>query len=1104
MDLEAWLRGLGLEQYARAFADNDIDAQTLRDLNGDDLKDIGVASVGHRKRLLAAIAELSEEGPGRAPPTPATASGERRQVTILFADLAGFTELSSALDAEELHGLVSRFFAAADRVVAHYGGTVDKHMGDAVMALFGAPVAHGDDPLRAVRAAFDIHGAMAGLSAELGRALMVHVGIASGEVVAGGLGSEQRREYTVLGDSVNLAARLDDLAEPGQTLIAEAVYRAVSAAVDCAALGEVPVKGLERPVRVWRARGLAAETGPARRGPLVGRKSELRQFAGVLEACRETGTGQAVLLRGEAGIGKTRLVEEFAVLARAQGFSEHKGLVLDFGVGKGQDAIRALVRSLLGLAAGGDKAARAQAVDGALAAGWFEADRRVFLNDLLDLPQPLELRGLYDAMDNAARNTGKQEVVASLVQGASGREPVLLMVEDVHWAEPLTLAHLARMTAAVRDCPAVLVLTTRIEGDPLDGAWRSTTGGSPLLTIDLGPLREAEALELASGLIEVSSQVARDCIARAEGNPLFLEQLLHNAEEGADEAVPASIQSLVLARMDRLPSRDKAALQAASTIGQRFDIELLKHLIEDLGYDCTGLIAHYLVRPEGAGYLFAHALIREGAYSSLLKARRRELHARAAQWFAEEDPVLHAEHLDRAEDPAAPRAYLEAAHAQAERYHYERALQLIERGLAIATEATDQFALTCRKGEMLHDLGSIPESIEACRSALDLATDDIERCRAWFGLAAGMRIIDQHDEAFAALDHAEGLAQSHGLTGELARIHHLRGNLCFLLGRMDECLAAHEQSLEFARQSGAPEAEAQALGGMGDAVYVLGRMVTAHKYFRRCVEVCREHGFGRIEMAYFPMVAHTRLFIEGPAPTIPDSLAAVEGAARVGHHRAELIAQLSVFFSLAELDRGPEANEHMKRGQTLVRHLGAWRFEASILGLMSRISFGEGRVAEAVDLGKQALEICYKTGVGFNGLRVLGILALVTDDGDERRKALAEAEKLLSEGSAGHNELFFYRDAIDAKLDDGDWDGVERYAGLLEDFTRDEPYLWSTFFAARGRALAAWGRGRRDAEILAELRRLGEAAGRAGFLTAAPALEAVLGQAESPASVTLP
>ncbi len=280
----------------------------------------------------AAAPGTPTEPPAQAPSPPepsAPVSGERRQVTILFVDIAGFTELSSTLDAEELHDLVSRFFAAADAAVENYGGTVDKHMGDAVMALFGAPTAHDDDPLRAVRAAFDIHAAMESVSAEVGRELRVHVGIASGEVVAGGLGSAQRQEYTVLGDSVNLASRLDGLAEAGQTLIAEAVQRAVLNDVDCEALGEVAVKGLDKPVRVWRALGLASEAraGEARagaRGPLVGRKSELRQFAGVLEACREAGAGQAVVLRGEAGIGKTRLVEEFTALARAQGFSAHK------------------------------------------------------------------------------------------------------------------------------------------------------------------------------------------------------------------------------------------------------------------------------------------------------------------------------------------------------------------------------------------------------------------------------------------------------------------------------------------------------------------------------------------------------------------------------------------------------------------------------------------------------------------------------------------------------------------------------------------------------------------------------------------------------------
>jgi class 3 adenylate cyclase/tetratricopeptide (TPR) repeat protein len=1029
------------------------------------------------------------------PAATGSLGGERRQVTILFADIAGFTKLSAALDAEELHGLVGRFFEAADGVIERFGGTVDKHMGDAVMALFGAPVAHGDDPLRAVRAAFDIHEAMGALSQDTGRDLQVHVGIASGEVVAGGLGPEGRAEYTVLGDSVNLASRLDSMAGAGETLISDAVHRAVSGHVDCEALGETEVKGLDRPVRVWRVRGLRSATADNLRGPLVGRQSELRQFRGVIESCRDSGHGQAVLVRGEAGIGKTRLVEELTALAVAQGFAGHKGLVLDFGVGKGQDAIRALVRSLLEIPAGASTEERQAAAQRALAEDVLDEDQGVFLNDLLDLPQPMELRGLYDAMDNPTRNRGKQRLVARLIEGASSRQSILVTVEDVHWAEPLTLAHLAAMTATVCDCPAVLVMTSRIEGDPLDSAWRGTTRGSPLLTIDLGPLRQKEALELAGGLLEINEQIVRDCIARAEGNPLFLEQLLRNAEESGDETVPASIQSLVQARMDRLSAKDKLALQAASVIGQRFGLETLRHLIGDGDYGCAALIEHYLVRPEGGDYLFAHALVQEGAYSSLLKTRKRELHRQAADWFADRDLVLRAEHLDRAEDPGGPRAYLDAAEAQAATYHYERALKLIERGLALAELPADKFGLTCFKGHILHDLGSIPESVEACKGAIELAGGDAERCRALIGLAAGMRIIDQYDDAFAALDEAEESAQAHGLIHELARIHHLRGNLCFPLGRLDDCLEAHELSLKFAQEMGSPEAQAEALGGMGDAEYARGRMVTAHKYFRRCVELCREHGYGRVEVANLPMVAHTLQFSAGPKSSLPQSLEAVEAARRVGHHRAELNAQLGVYFGLVEMGEYDEAMGYLERGEELIEYLGARRFAATTLGWRARVQIAKGAPSEAVEMARAALEICYETGVGFNGPRVLSIIALATRDSGERQRALEEGEKLLAEGSVGHNHLYFYRDAIETKLEDGDWDGAERYAEALEDFARPEPMQWSDLYCARGRALAAFGRGRRDPETLTELRRLREEAERVGFVAALPALDAALAEA---------
>ena len=546
MRIEDWLKGLGLEQYAGAFVENGVDVALLPELTNEDLKDLSVDRLADRKKILSAIAQLSE-GQDQAesdPSPPATLEGERRQVTVLFADLSGFTKLSNELGAEATHTLLNRYFEVVDGIVEDYGGRVDKHIGDNVMAVFGAPIAHTDDPERAVRAALDIHQAMTEISDTVGRNLYVHIGVASGQVVASGTGSDAHREYTVTGDSVNLASRLQDKAALGETYISDAVQRAIGELVISEAMDEVEIKGLGQPVRAWRVQGLQAETVDGSHRPFVGRRSELSQFAGVLSACRETSSGQSIYVRGEAGIGKTRLVEEMQRLAAQNGFTCHMGLVLDFGVGKGQDAIRTLVRRLLEIPPGGDKKLRGVAVDRALADGLLSSDRRVYLNDLLDLEQPTDLRALYDAMDNATRNRGKQDTVAELLQMVSAIRPTLVVIEDLHWADPVVLAHVAKLAGAVIECPAVMIMTSRIEGDPIDQTWRGAAGSSPLMTIDLAPLREAEALELAAEYLDPNNRFALTCVERAAGNPLFLEQLLRSAEETGESEVPGSVQSI--------------------------------------------------------------------------------------------------------------------------------------------------------------------------------------------------------------------------------------------------------------------------------------------------------------------------------------------------------------------------------------------------------------------------------------------------------------------------------------------------------------------------------------------------------------------------------
>jgi class 3 adenylate cyclase/tetratricopeptide (TPR) repeat protein len=1097
MDVSAWLKKQGLETHAEAFAENGVDAGLLPELTNEDLKDLGVSRLADRKRLLRAIEKLSDDADQNlvAPSPVVEPSGERRQVTVLFADLAGYTRLASELGAEETHAVLNRYFEMVDAVVESYGGKVDKHIGDNVMAVFGAPVAHDDDPMRAICTALDIHERMTVLSGEAGRPLLAHIGIASGQVVASGTGSDAHREYTVIGDSVNLAARLQDKAEPGETLISAPLRRAVTDGVDCEFLGDVALKGIDPLVQVWRVKSLRAASETSGRVAFVGRRAELAQLAGIVEDCRINGNGHAIVVRGEAGIGKTRLVEELTGIAAEGGFEIHKGLVLDFGVGRGSDAVRSVVSSLLEVQLGGDKNSRQAAVEAAISRGLLSPEQRVFLNDLLDLPQSLEDRTTYDAMENATRNEGKRTVVADLMRRVSQETSFVAVVEDVHWANSLMLTYLARMAATVAECSALLIMTSRVEGDPLDQAWRGSTGGCPLMTIDLGPLRKEDALELTSTFVDLTNQFALDCIKRAEGNPLFLEQLLRNAEELGDEDIPASIQSLVLARIDRLSSDDKEALLAASALGQRFSLDALRHLIGNPRYICGSLVERHLVRPERDEFLFAHALVQEGVYTSLLTARRRELHRSAAEWYGERDLVLRAEHLDRADDPGAAAAYLDAAEGQTAAFHFDAALSLTDRGIELAEDTATKCDLICLRGDALRNMGATEESIATFEMALGTAHDDARRCRAWIGMAEGLRVADRHASALEILEKADAVASRQGLTSERAQIHYLRGNVYFPLGNIDGCLREHEKALSFAREVGSPEGEALALSGLGDAYYLRGHMQTACEKFRACIEVCHEYGYGRIEVANRHMVGWTRIHLMEFAAGLEDALESAKMAAEVNHHRAEVLGLLLAGQIELETGRFVEAQEHLERSIELARKMSASNFKAQGLLMLARLSAAQGRQQEARDFVQRATGVVREIGMTFIGPAILAVGARLTEDARERKKALQEAESILDSGCVAHNHFWFAQIAIEDSLAKGEWEEVERYATRLESYTREQPMAWPDFTIARGRALAAWGRGEQDTKLINVLTRLKKDAEQVGLSSALPAINRALASA---------
>jgi tetratricopeptide (TPR) repeat protein len=468
------------------------------------------------------------------------------------------------------------------------------------------------------------------------------------------------------------------------------------------------------------------------------------------------------------------------------------------------------------------------------------------------------------------------------------------------------------------------------------------------------------------------------------------------------------------------------------------------------------------------------------------------MHRSAAAWFARRDAALHAEHLDRAGDAAAPGAYLTAARAEADLYHMEAARRLIERGLALANEGKERFALACAYGDVLRDLGATSESIAAFEEAMRTATDGGERCQAAIGLARGMRIADRIDEALVTLDAAEAEATDWQSELQLAWTHHLRGNFYFPLGRVEGCAAEHALALDYARRAKSDELETRALGGLGDAAYARGRMASAYRNFSSCVELCRAHGYGRIEVANLSMVGHCLFYLNQFEESRESSREAMTLARRVGHQRAEIIAAANAVRVVPFLHDADAVDAEVERILELAEQIGARRFEAEAMVAQAAIVALTGRKAHALDLTRRGLEVARETGIQFIGPDLLGQLAVLTDDDALRRQSLAEGEELLRRGSIGHNHLRFNRHAIEASLNAREWDEADRYVQALEDYTRPENLPGADFWIAWGRTLAAHGRDPRSAVPIHNIERVLEQAQLIGMRPAIPALRRAL------------
>ena len=771
----------------------------------------------------------------------------------------------------------------------------------------------------------------------------------------------------------------------------------------------------------------------------------------ALDRCTNSRHGRAIVVRGEAGIGKTSLVNAVRGAARERGVTVHSAQVFDFGQSPGRRPITALALSLLGLAADASANERASAVRRAMS-GRNAVDQIIFLSDLIDAPIDAELAALEKAMEIATRQRGRALALAQLIESAVQRGPQLLVVEDVHWADTDELARFGEIAAVVANCQILFIMTTRPEGDPINASWRARARGCPVTTVDLAPLAEDEAQELAAHFPELPQETIDACIQRADGHPLFLDQLLRAARAGHD-LLPGSVRSVVLARAARLSGRDHSALQAAAVLGHRATLTALRRMVSDDEYDPTPLTETALVRVSGADLEFAHALFRDAIYESTLKSQRRELHRTAAEWYAQGDQALRADHLAAADDERATAAYLEASLAEQAALRFERALGLVNKASALAREPVLLHKSSALLGELLLQLGRTHDALTAYREALDFAIDQNGHGSAWIGIASALRIMDRHEEALEALEHAESALGDLADLETRARIHTLRGNLCFPLGRLDACMQAHEQAHHYALQAQSHVEIARALSGLGDAYYQRGSMVTARKHFAQCIKEARDHDLVGVLLSNLPMLAITHTYCGDPAASRESCREGLELARRVGDLRGELLVHLTMSTGLLMEAQLEDGRHHARQAMQLAKQLGARRFEAECMGIVAQTVMAEDPV-QALQLVREALALGRETGMSYCGPMLLSMVARLTPNGPERAAALAEGDQLLAAGSVSHSYFEFYGNAIEVGLKERDWQSVLHYAGRLEAYTSAEPLPWTDMLIKRARLLA--------------------------------------------------
>ncbi|MFH1469217.1 MAG: adenylate/guanylate cyclase domain-containing protein [Pseudomonadota bacterium] len=593
---------------------------------------------------------------------------ERRQATVMFADISGFTAMSERMEPEEVTAVMNDCFEMMGGIINFYGGTIDKFIGDCVMAVFGVPVAIENAPRKAVNAAIELRKGVYRFAAErqLPTELDVHIGLNTGTVLAGEVGAAAARQYTVIGDAVNLASRLEDLSQPGQVLVGHATWLATRRDFDYREVGPVEFKGKSRAVAVYELRSeqevLHRSRGQARRvhADMVGRKRELAQLRGLVTALCH-GQGGVANVVGEAGIGKSRLLAELRLQVLPPEVRCLEGHAISIGRNLSFHPIVDLLRNLAGIVeSDSDEQAVAKLAGVTEQVIGVEESQELlpFVIRLMGLSMPSSMQDRLRGIEGEALEKLVLRSLRELLRRGATKSPVVVILEDLHWADGSSLGLIEALLPLSESHPILFINVFR-PGFPETSSRLLEAGercGSRYLRVELQPLDEAQCGELLDKLLQVPGMpqaVREQILRRADGNPFFVEEVVRALfDEGAvvqEEGrfrvtdrirqieIPASVNDVLMARMDRLDTETRELLKTASVLGRRFFRRILKEVI-DVPFDTDEHLrilteAQFLqehVHMQELEYLFKHALAQEVAYQSLLVQRRRELHARVA------------------------------------------------------------------------------------------------------------------------------------------------------------------------------------------------------------------------------------------------------------------------------------------------------------------------------------------------------------------------------------------------------------------------------------------------------------------------------------------